>query len=519
MSPSSYERSHLTVCCGTIYAMRTAMILLVILLPAIVSARDMGFTDLWVIQRDRVPGAEQLLAATLQGLTCENKDSRIWLGLPGGYEILLDQMKKDGVRIQEADSVWDLVRKFKPQIKGMIVCKIGTDSLNVATSLCGPKSCVAVDESLLAQAKNEGLAIVEDVRGMDDRTALAKYKSLFSRGIVVSQGAGIPGHLRDLAVARHAYTCGTDPAIVQEAAEALGPNALVYGWGREHQWVTGISRANATAVPADYAFDLSVASKLPARKLVRPKEQPVKTEDDVRYIAFVMSDGDNLQWFCGGFFHGSNYWSSPLRGTFPMTWEVPVTAAETAPGLIGHVYSTANLLDGFVTGAGLPGYTYAHLQPDRLALAKESSRYLRLADLNIAGVINDNAGSMEEVIPLLELPEVDAVLYKDYNPYDGRHGAIMWHKGKPCISFKFDLRPNRQGPEKIAEEVAKMPASPTTDEGSYALVTVLAWGYADSGGPMEAVRRTIELLPENTRVVTANQLVSLMRRNFADKHE
>jgi hypothetical protein len=125
---------------------------------------------------------------------------------------------------------------------------------------------------------------------------------------------------------------------------------------------------------------------------------------------------------------------------------------------------------------------------------------------------------LEETIPLLDRPDVKAVLYKDFNPYDGKHGALIWHKGKPCISFKFDLRETRQPPAKIAEEVAKMPASPRTDEGSYALITVLAWGYRDNGGPMEAVRRTIELLPENTRVVTANQLVQLMLDNFSKKH-
>jgi hypothetical protein len=188
------------------------------------------------------------------------------------------------------------------------------------------------------------------------------------------------------------------------------------------------------------------------------------------------------------------------------------------PRVLEYLYSTATPNDAFITGAGVPGYTYAHLQPDKVSLAKEASRYLRLDDLNVVGVINDNAGSMEEIIPLLERPEVDAVLYKDYNPYDGRNGAIIWYKGKPCISFKWDLRESRQGPEKIAEEVAKMPASPRTDEGSYAVVTVLAWGYQNAGGPMEAVRRTIELLPKNTRVVTANQLVSLMKANFSNKH-
>jgi len=477
-----------------------------------------GFKEIWVIEHGKMTKPEQLLAQTLQGLTADNKDARIWLKSDGAYRVLLDQMVTEGVREHEVESVWTLYRRFRPQVRGMIVCTIGNDSLNVATSLCGPKQCVAIDESLLEKAKSEGLTVIEDVRGMDDRSVLAKYKDLFSHGIVVSQERTIASHLRDFAVARRAFTCGTDCEFVKEAATAFGPNALVYGWGREREWVTGVSQANATAVPADWALNLSVASKLPAGKLRRPEDLRIKTEDGVRYIAFVMSDGDNLQWFCGGFFASTRWWPSPLRGTFPMTWEVPVAAAEVIPRALEYVYSTATPNDGFVTGAGLPGYTYAHWQPDRVSLAEQSSHYLRLADLNVVGVINNNVGGMEEIIPLLERPEIEGILYKDYSPYDGRHGAIIWHKGKPCISFKFDLRPDRQGPEKIAEEVSKLPASPRTDEGSYTLVTVLAWGYQDIGGPMEAVRRTIELLPENTRVVTANQLVALMKANFREKH-
>lgn len=476
------------------------------------------FKDLWVITHRDMSPAEQLLAQTLQGITAGNADKRIWLRAPGIYEVVLQGMKMDGVKIHEAKSVWEIVNEFKPDIKGAIVCKIGTDSLNVATSLCGPKGCVAVDESLLDLAKSNGLAVVEDVRGMDDATAMTKYKDLFKHGVVVSQENRIAGHLRDFAVARHAYTCGTNPAFVKEAAAEFGPEALVFGWGREREWVTGISSANATSVPADWALNLSVMEQLPAGKLESPKDAPVKTEDNVRYIAFVMSDGDNLQWFCGGFFDGPRFWGNPLRGEFPITWEIPVSAAEFAPRALRYAYNTATRNDSFVTGAGVPGYTYPHLQPDRVALAKSAAPYLRKADLPVVGVINDNAGTLQETFPILELPEVKGVLYKAYNPYDGMHGALIWHKGKPCISFKFDLRENRQPPAKIAEEVAKMPASPTTDEGSYALVTVLAWGYQDTGGPMEAVRRTIELLPKNTRVVSANQLVQLMCDNFSKKH-
>jgi hypothetical protein len=494
--------------------MRLITLVLILTAACIAGQAKPGFREIWVLQRGGLPGPEHLLAATLQGLTADNKDARIWIREGGAYEIMLESMKKDGIQVREVKSVWELVDHFRPLIHGMIVCKIGTDSINVATSLCGPDNCVAVDESLLDKAKSEGLEVRADVRGMNDRTAFTKYRDLFAKGILVSQSPTIAGLLRDYAVARHAYTCGTDPAFVREAAQSLGPNALVYGWGMERDWVGAVSQANATAVPADLAANLSVTCGLPAGKLKRPREAEIKTEDNVRYIAFILSDGDNLQFFLGGYF-GKKYWNSALRGKFPFTWEVPVAAAKDAPRALEYAYETATPNDGFVTGAGLPGYTYAHQQPDKEALAKQASDYLRLADLDTVGVINNNVGSMDEVFPLLDRPEVKGILYKDLWPYEGRNGAIVWRKGKPCLSFKFALRErDRQSPEKIAEEVAKMPASPKTDEASYALVTVLAW----QDDPLGEVQRTIELLPKNTRVITANQMISMLRENFGAKH-
>jgi len=58
-----------------------------------------------------------------------------------------------------------------------------------------------------------------------------------------------------------------------------------------------------------------------------------------------------------------------------------------------------------------------------------------------------------------------------------------------------------------------MPTQPKQSSDSYALVNVHAWSYGSIGGPIEAVRRVIEKLPPNTRVVTANQLIEILQRN------
>jgi hypothetical protein len=63
-----------------------------------------------------------------------------------------------------------------------------------------------------------------------------------------------------------------------------------------------------------------------------------------------------------------------------------------------------------------------------------------------------------------------------------------------------------------------MPASPRTEEGSYVIVNVHAWSYRGIGGPLAAVCRTIGQLPPNTRLVTADQLIALLRKDFGKQH-
>jgi hypothetical protein len=128
----------------------------------------------------------------------------------------------------------------------------------------------------------------------------------------------------------------------------------------------------------------------------------------------------------------------------------------------------------------------------------------------------NSGGDMTQSRELLERPEVMGVLYKDYAPYNKRKGEIYWHAGKPCVSYRYLLwepRPDKS-PEGVARAIAQQPALPATDENSYAAVNVHAWSFKKIGGPMEAVKRTIDLLPPRTRVVTAEEFFVLLRANF-----
>lgn len=191
-----------------------------------------GLKRLWVMPHAELKPAEQVLAQTLQGLIAAKPDEAIWLRGRSMYAVVEEQLRREGVHIEVVPTIWLLLQAFQMQFKSTILYRLGTPSLNVATSLCGPLQAVAIDESLAEHAKSIGLPIMEDVRGMDEAQALAKYGDRFARGVLVEQSPDKPGHMRDFAVARKAFTFYTkDSAFRTRAARTLGPNAIVYGWG------------------------------------------------------------------------------------------------------------------------------------------------------------------------------------------------------------------------------------------------------------------------------------------------
>lgn len=480
------------------------------------SARSTSLRELWVLPHAGLSPADQVLAQCLQGLT-GRKQPRIWLRFRGMYALLEAQLKEEGVQLHEAASPWELLERFRPAVKGAVIYQLGTPSVNRATSLAGVLDAVAVEAGQVERAKALGLPILADARKMTEREVLERYRGRFARGLVVEQKPERAGFLRDFAVKHRAFTYYTeDNALRGEILKAMGPNVQVFGWGPdEHGWVRSVSSANATVVPADWNVNLSALESLPARSLRRPRRPVPRPEAGARYVAFVLTDGDNIQWLCGGHPTDRSFWANPLRGTFPMTWEVSPLLAQRAPRVLEYLYRTASPQDGFVTGAGLPGYTFAHRQTDRVALARQAGPLLRKADLDLGGVLNENEGDMSEVFPLLERPEVRGLLYKSWAPYHRLNGELRWHRGKPVLAFHSLLWEGLMEPEETARRIAALPADPLKDPRSYVLVSVHAWSYRKDGGPLEAIRRTIEKLPPDTRVITADQMLEMLRRQFA----
>lgn len=475
------------------------------MLAAASAAALLAASPILVLDWGAMSPAEQALSASAQGILAK-KGRIVWHANGGIQEAILKRLGRDRP-LRRLASVWDLVRQEQKEFRGFILCEIGQPSLSIATSLAGPLRSLIADQSLAFRLSSMGFTITADAASPDAASLLKQAPQ--KKKLAVEQRNSIAGHLRDFAV-RHdlpAFSAATREER-RAIASSLGAPAMVLGWGPdEYEWVEDLSRAGATGVAADWCLNLSVLGLVPGRpKAPRPPRAPALAKGR-RFAAFVMSDGDNIQWLTGGFATDLRWYGSPQRGRLPITWEVSPLLAEWAPAVLEEIFTRATPNDGFVAGPGLPGYTFPHLLPNRPAQAAASRRFLSRSGLGVASFLNSNDGSPMDCADWMALREVKGGIYKDYAPYNRRKGEVAWFASKPLAAYRFLLWEGLTGVEELAAQVNAMPAQ---GEGRFALINVHAWSFDSIGGPMEAIARTAAMLEPDVELVQASQLLELM---------
>lgn len=483
--------------------------------------RPVSAADLWVVDPAGLGAGERALLASVQGVL--NRTSAVvWVKSGGINARITSDLVREDWRLVEGRTPLDLVRHFRSAFSGLILCNPTNESLNVATSLAAITNALVVDAPLAERLRSEGLPVLADARGITPALAWKRYGPAFTRGVAVHQAASKSPFLRDLAISLGAWTF-FDVSSEERTryVRELGPNTRVLGWGvDEHDFVRDISAGGGAVLPADWSLNLSALRhlKVPLPALPRrPEPAPLKPGE--RVVAFVVSDGDNLQWMGGGFPTASGFWASTNRGSFPVSWEMAPTLAEYVPRVIAHFYDTATTNDDFVCGPSGFGYQFPSLLPDRKSAAAETARWSDRTGLGLVSVL-DSGGAPDRLPEWLEQKSVAGVLYKDYAPYNKHRGAVAWHAGKPAVAYRYLLweEKGRDGtlrrdwlPQGISEAVAAMPPA-AGGEAGFALVNVHAWSFRETGGPMGAIRETIGRLPPDVRVVTATDFFRLLMK-------
>ena len=322
-----------------------------------------------------------------------------------------------GLDYVEYEDQWELVTKYKDEIGGIIVYdpeQIHT--VNLATMLANRDSAIIASPRLIDRLTSApyNFPIVDDLRGRFT-SKLDVYETLFQdywfgmeRRVLLGIDPNIiKAAVREYAVALGLPTIWLDPDVGEENdllnkfLATMPSNGHYLGWWPEE--ALGITRASQfgiPTIPSDYSTNLTVHGGFDREIRIKPTPPKPDLQDKI-YVAFILSDGDNLQ-FVEHLMR--KIWSDPERGSVPLGWTISPAMKDAMPGALNYFYDSATENDNLISGPSGLGYVYPNFFPndDRLAdyvartQAYNEATGVRVTTIwnTITGGIDDNVGNI-----------------------------------------------------------------------------------------------------------------------------
>jgi hypothetical protein len=125
-------------------------------------------------------------------------------------------------------------------------------------------------------------------------------------------------------------------------------------WPEEEPGVTRVSNYGFTTIASDYSTNLTFHSGMP--RTIEPHPMPAKPElENKIYVAFILSDGDNLQYVEHLM---RKLWNNSDRGSVPIGWTLSPAMVDAMPGALNYYHRTSTDNDNLISGPSGYGYTY-----------------------------------------------------------------------------------------------------------------------------------------------------------------
>ncbi|WP_116126401.1 GxGYxYP domain-containing protein [Lewinella sp. IMCC34183] len=356
-------------------------------------------------------GDELYLFSSLKGIV-NHTQPRIFAyeGNDGG-EGRYTWLESLGLDYVEHSDPWALMDKYHGEVAGLIVYDPEQlHTVNLATMLAGERGAVIASPRLAERlgAAPYRLPVLEDLRGRFS-SKLAVYETLYEqhwqdkdrRLLVGISPTIIKSAIREYAVALALPTVWLDPEVAEESElldkflGSMAPDGHYLGWWPEE--APGITRASSfgiPTIPSDFSSNLTVHGGFDRTIRIKPAP-PVPALENKIYVAFILSDGDNLQFVEHAL---RKIWSDPGRGSVPLGWTVSPAMRDAMPGALNYYYDSATDNDNLISGPSGLGYIYPNFYPDGERLAeyvRRTEAYNRSTGLRVTTVWNTITGGVD----------------------------------------------------------------------------------------------------------------------------
>ncbi len=517
--------------------------------------------------------AEAMLLESLSGLAAqavneERFDALVWIRDPNSrsyarhFEAVLDRLDISDTMTM---GVWELADYLKKErvVKGYVLYrKDGWSgplytrrddidlSANVATVYAGILQGILVDETMESEVRRHGFRLLKDARYETPEQCFVLNKALLNNGSALSIDPLVT-NCRDIAIAQRLMLYYDTGDLAEQVLEWVRPLSPILGWncGDEDEYTGAITRWGHYNTATNWCRNLPLLSAgaekgVPARACeVDPKT--IDFTDTADFHAYVMSDGDNMQWTIGAFVDDPRYLGNPARDSVGLSWTTcPVNLSVMAPSVWKDIAALQKSNFSLIEYGG--GYQYpdqfAINRPNREELLRAFARRLdyhfhRLG-ITVFGFICKDVDSPEAQqafkIYAEEIEGLTGMLAVQYYPYE-LEGATYWFPNRDGIDIPVstaryslwnDVDPNRPRcgtPEYVSSLINRdVIADDGPDQQQLSWTIVHAWsdfgltsplceGLGAGFGP---VKVSEDLLLPQIKTVSASELLWRIRMKY-----
>lgn len=488
---------------------------------------------LYVISEDKMTKEERVMISTLQGVISNKSENQIYILDPAkpDYNVWLNDLKENyNTDYKYVNNPWTLLDNFKSHLKGYVTYSgFDNPSINNACSIASLKEAIVIDKTLEPKIKKYGISnLIKDCTGTDKHWA---FNNLWNKGLNHSTVIQLsPNHttaLRDYAIMSKSlvfYEDSVNDFLLREKVfSAMKGNAKCLGWGPdEHNNVSIASRFGVDIIAADWSNNLSVFSAYPSTPKAQADYKPILNKN-THYVTFIMSDGDNQQWFLGTNFTSKKWYGSSYKDNFSLGWSISPSLYYLAPTVFNKYYKTSSELNynnNFLVSPSGNGYIYPSKFPITKLdnYTKNLSDYMKQVDQNYVTILDDDSFYKTNLWhQYTKRPNISGLFYLNYKKHDDYKGKIIWSNNKPIVSCRDLLWNGLQDENQLIKTINTRVEKGYTnikDPNSYTFVYVHVWSKT-----MDNVQYVINELSKNPKVqvVSPDNFMELIQNNVSKR--
>lgn len=489
-------------------------------------------SSLYVIDLDSLSSSERTMIASLQGLVNGHCSFQIYTvnSSQPDYKIWLEDLKNNyKISYKVISDPFQLLNVYKSYIKGYVIYSgksVKDPSINNACSFASLNKAIVVDETLEAKVRNYGIKkILADCRGTDESWA---YNNLWNKGlnhsIVIQLPPNRAAPLRDYAIMSKSLVFYEDninnTSLRDKIFSSMENNPICLGWGPdEFINVSTASKHGVSVVAADWSYNLTTLSAFPSPPILKKSLSGIPKEQNVHYVTFIMSDGDNQQWNLGTNYGSTKWFGYSNRDNLSLGWSMTPSLYYLAPTVFKLYYqsiSNEKVNNNFVVSPSGNGYIYPSKFPkDKLnSYINILDDYMKMVNQKYVSIIDDSSLNNSELWNrFTEKSNIEGLFYLYYKRHDEFKGRILWSNNKPVVACRDVLWEGLENENELIKNIHNRINSGQVNinnSDAYTFVYVHVWSK-----DCKSVQYVIDELKQipNVRIVPPEMFMELIKSN------